>query len=106
MDLGTLVPGENATALVGLTVADAPTAKVISVTGSLAGEDTEGGSLPPQAASETILIAEPLLAVSQRVNRATWRRVKHCCMRSVIKISALIPSRAWCWSLKNRRTRV
>ena len=27
MDLGTMVPGENATALVGLKVADAPTAR-------------------------------------------------------------------------------
>jgi hypothetical protein len=75
MNLGTMVPGEADTALIGLTVAEAPTATVISILGSLTGEDTdEGGSLPPQSARAEILIAEPLLAVSQRVNRATVAR--------------------------------
>jgi uncharacterized repeat protein (TIGR01451 family) len=75
MNLGTMVAGEADTALIGLTVAEAPTATVISILGSLTGEDTdEGGSLPPQSARAEILIAEPLLAVSQRVNRATVAR--------------------------------
>ena len=72
MDLGTIAPGENDTALVGLTVAEAPTAKAIVVSGSLTGDDTDGGgSLSPKTADAEIPIAEPLLAVSQRVNRAT-----------------------------------
>jgi len=75
MNLGTMVPGDSDTEMIGLTVAEAPTTTVISVSGSLTGEYTdEGGSLPPQLASAEILIAEPLLAVSQRVNRATVAR--------------------------------
>ena len=73
MDLGTIAPGENDTALVGLTVAEAPTVKAIVVSGSLTGDDTDGGgSLEPKSSEpRKIIIAEPVLAVSQRVNRAT-----------------------------------